>query len=261
MEIAGARYVKRASGLFIALVLPIWCAAASVAGQKDVPYQPGETLTYQLKWEFIPVGTAVLQVLPTETMDGAPVNHFLVNVATNDVMDAVYKVRDRIDAYANGGMTQSVLFKKKQREGKTKRDVTVTFDWQNLTARYSNAGKTRDPIAIRVGTFDPVSLFYAFRLHDLKENTVMEAPITDGKSLVIGKARIHGKEWVEIGLGRYETLLVEPDIKDAGGVFENSQDAKLRVWLTDDIHRIPVKVACRAPVGHFIAELVSVGKH
>ncbi len=51
---------------------------------------------------------------------------------------------------------------------------------------------------------------------------------------------------------------MEPDIKDAGGVFENSQDAKLRVWLTADVHRIPVKVACRASVGHFTAELVSI---
>jgi len=253
--------VKRVSCLFIALVLPIFCAAASLTGQKNVPYQPGEILTYQLKWEFIPVGTAVLQVLPTETIDGTPVNHFSVNVATNEVMDAVYKVRDRIDAYTNSSMTQSVLFKKKQREGKTKRDVTVTFDWKNLTAQYSNAGKARAPISIQAGTFDPVSLFYAFRLQELKENSVMEAPITDGKSLIIGKARIYGKEWIEIGLGRYQALLVEPDIKDAGGVFENSQNAKLRVWLTADIHRIPLKVACRAPVGHFIAELVSVKKH
>lgn len=250
--------MKRLSCLVIALFLSVFVAASTLAGHKNAPYQPGEILTFQLKWEFVPVGTAVLQVLPMEIINDAPVNHFSVNVATNEVIDAVYKVRDRIDAYANSGMTQSVLFKKKQREGRTKRDVTVTFDWNRLTAQYSNAGKARPPIAIRAGTFDPVSLFYAFRLQDLKENSVLEAPVTDGKSLVIGKARIHGKEWVEIGLGKFETWLVEPDIKDAGGVFENSQDAKLRVWLTADTHRIPVKVACRAPVGYFTAELVSI---
>lgn len=250
--------MKRLSCLAIALLLSVFVAASALADHQNVPYQPGEVLTYQLNWEFVPVGTAVLQVLPVEIINDLPVNHFLVNVATNEVIDTVYKVRDRIDAYANSGMTQSVLFKKKQREGRTKRDVTVTFDWDRLTAQYSNAGKMRPPIAIRAGTFDPVSLFYAFRLQDLQANSVMEAPVTDGKSLVIGKARIYGKEWVEIGLGRYETWLVEPDIKDAGGVFENSQDAQLRVWLTADAYRIPVKVACRASVGHFTAELVSI---
>lgn len=250
--------MKRLSCLIIALLLPVSAAAATPAGRQNAAYQPGEVLTYQVKWEFVPVATAVLQVLPTKTIDGLPVNHFSVDVATNQAIDAVYKVRDRIDAYADGGMTQSVLFKKKQREGKTKRNVTVSFDRQNLTAQYSNAGRSRPPIVIRPGTFDPVSLFYAFRLQDLQENSVLEAPVTDGKSLVIGKARIHGREWVEIGLGRFETLLVEPDIKDAGGVFENSQDAELQVWLTADSRRIPVKVACRAPVGRFIAELVSI---
>jgi len=146
----------------------------------------------------------------------------------------------------------------KQHEGSCKRDITVTFDWEEMTAQYDNAGKKREPVTIFPGTFDLVSLFYAFRLQDLKEHTELQAPVTDGRKLVIGRAQVFSKQKVRVAGRDFETLLVEPDLKDAGGVFEHSEDAKLRVWLTPDASHIPVKVTCRAPVGHFIAELDSV---
>jgi len=241
------------------LMIPAICIPSSVEQHNpNPPFQPGEKLTFQLSWEFIPVGTAVLEVLPMAILNGQPVHHFAVTVTTNAAIDKIYKVRDRIEAYADANLTRSILYTKKQQEGKHKRDVKVTFDWQNMTAQYNNFGKKRDPIPIQPGTFDPVSLFYAFRSHDLQENSQLKANVTDGKSLILGTAQIFAKENLEVGIGSYETLLVEPDIKDAGGVFEHARDARLRVWISTDNRHIPVKVTCRAPVGHFIGELVSL---
>lgn len=245
--------------LWAVLMISALCTSATVGQQNPNPsFQAGEKLTYQLSWEFMPVGTAVLEVLPMKILNGKPVHHFAVTVKTNAAIDKIYKVRDRIDAYADFNLTRSVLYTKKQQEGKHKRDVKVTFDWQNMTAQYTNFGKKRDPVSIQPGTFDPVSLFYAFRLQDLRENTVLKAPVTDGKSLIWGTAQIFAKENLEVGIGSYETLVIEPDIKDAGGVFEHAEDAKLRVWISTDKRHIPIRVACRAPVGHFIGELVSL---
>lgn len=252
--------VKRCIALLWVLIFfPVICHGAELTNlQADPPFQPGERLTFDLSWEFIPVGTAVLEVLPVTTLGGEKVHHFLATVTTNAVIDKIYKVRDLIEGYANADLSHSVRYRMKQREGSCRRDIAVVFDWEKMTVQYSNAGKRRDPVAILPGTFDLVSLFYAFRLQDLKEQTELQAPVTDGRKLVIGKARILSKENVAVGDRNYETYLVEPDIKDAGGVFEHSENAKLRVWITADEKRIPVKVTCRAPVGRFIGELVSI---
>jgi len=83
---------------------------------------------------------------------------------TYPVIDLFYKVRDRIDAYTDAAMTHSILYKKRK-EGKSKRNVVVNFDWAKPEAQYSNFGKKSNPIPIQPGSFDPLSVFYAFRLH------------------------------------------------------------------------------------------------
>ena len=258
--ILGEGIVRRLFSLFwIFIFLPLTCHASVLAQVKaNRAFQPGERLTYRLSWEFIPVGTAVLEVLPKTVLDRVDVCHFLVTVKSNAVIDKIYKVRDRIEGFADADMSHSVLYKMKQHEGSCRRDITVTFDWENMRAQYSNSGKKRTPVSISPGTFDLVSLFYAFRLQELKENTELQAFVTDGKKLVIGRAQVFSEEKVRVAEHDYMTLLVEPDLKDAGGVFEHSENAKLRVWLTTDGRNIPVKVTCRAPVGHFIAELDSI---
>jgi len=50
---------------------------------------------------------------------------------------------------------------------------------------------------------------------------------------------------------------VEPDLQHIGGVFEKSKDAKLKIWVTADKRRIPVKVKSKVRVGSFVAELIS----
>lgn len=251
--------MKWACALLAVLMIPgLYSVSAVERPHRDAPFRPGEKLTYQLNWEFIPVGIAVLEVLPGKILAGKPVHHFALTVRSNAAIDRIYKVRDRIESLADAALTRSLLYTKKQREGKHRRDVEVTFDWLHMTAQYANFGKKREPISIPPGTFDPVSLFYAFRLHDLKENMQLTAPVTNGKSLILGSAQIHAKETLKVATGCYETLVVEPDIKDAGGVFEHSEDARLKVWITNDARHIPVRITCRAPVGHFIAELVSL---
>jgi hypothetical protein len=105
------------------------------ADEKDFPFYPGEKLTFLLKWTIIPAGESVLEVLPMETIDGVKAYHFLLTAKSNAFIDTFYKVRDRIDAYTNTEMTHSVLYKKKQREGNSHRDVIVKFDWQNNKAQ------------------------------------------------------------------------------------------------------------------------------
>jgi hypothetical protein len=88
--------------------------------------------------------------------------------------------------------------------------------------------------------------------------TQIERPVSDGKKMVIGRARVIGKEKIEVPAGTFDTLVIEPDLRDVGGVFEKSPDAQIRLWLTDDAHRIPVRVESKVVVGYFVGELTSI---
>lgn len=222
------------------------------------PFRPGEKLTYELFWEFIPAGSAVLEILPFKTIDNTKAYHFSVTVRSNEFVDKFYKVRDHVESYTDTNVTQSILYKKKQQEGRHKRDVTVTFDWDNLQTQFSNSGRKNKPVTIVPGTYDPLSVFYGFRLRKLSENTTLETPVTDGKKFTMGRARVLTRQKVKVRSGEYDTFLVEPDLKDIGGVFNKSKDAKLHIWVTSDARRIPVKISSSVVVGHFVAELVSV---
>ncbi len=227
------------------------------AFNKNFPFHPGEKLTFQLKWTIIPAGEATLEILPKETINGIQSYHFVMTAKSNSFIDHFYKVRDRIDAYTDIEMTRTILYKKKQREGKTKRDVVVYFNWKKNKAQYTTLNSTRDPIDILPGSFDPLSAFYYVRLFNLKENDKIERPVTDGKKCVIGQAIVIKRETLKLSSGTYDTFLIEPDLKHVGGVFEKSKNAKIQVWVTADNRRIPVKIRSKVVVGSFVGELVS----
>ncbi len=232
-------------------------AESSDAVEHNFPFQPGEKLTFQVKWSFIPAGEAVLEVLLVETVNGIKSFHFVMTAKSNSVVDVFYKVRDRIDAYTDIGMNHTVQYKKKQREGKTIRDVIINFDWKKREAKYYNSEKEKKTISILPGTFDPLAVFYAFRLHDLKRNMELQIPVTDGKKCVIGRARVIKRERIKIPIGIYDTYLVEPALKHIGGVFKESKDARLQIWVTADTRRIPLRVKSKIIFGSVMAELIS----
>jgi hypothetical protein len=85
----------------------------------------------------------------------------------------------------------------------------------------------------------------------------IQVPVTDGKKCVTGVAKVIRREVIESQGRDYETFLVEPDIKDLGGVFEKSKDAGIKIWVTADHRKIPVRFESKVAVGSFIAILVS----
>ena len=232
-------------------------SSVTVAKEERVPFSPGEKLTFQVRWAFIPAAEAVLEVYPIETLNGRKVYHFAATARTYPIVDLIYKVRARIDAYTDEKLTHSILYKE-TKEGKREKRVVVQFNWEEGEAQRSNFGEKRAPIPVKPGTFDPLSVYYALRLHHLEEHMEIEKPLTDGKKWVLGRARVVKREKVTVLSGTYDTYLVEPRLEHVGGVFEKSKDSKVQIWVTADARRIPVKIKSKVAVGSFVAELLSV---
>jgi hypothetical protein len=247
---------------FVFCLCPMARVHAGDSAAAPMAFNPGERLTFALKWTIIPAGEATLEVLPLEHMAGRNTYHFVLTARSNAFVDAFYMVRDRIDAWADTNLHQSLLYRKKQHEGSSRRDITVSFDWDERTAQYINRGNNRrevgKPIPITADTFDPLSIFYWSRSIDLATQKRIQRPVTDGKSHLMGIADIIRKETITVPAGTFETFLIEPDLSHVGGVFEKSPDANIQLWVTTDHRHLPVKLASKVVVGRFTGELVNM---
>ena len=247
--------------LFYCFIIVSVIFSSVAAAEMRHPFQPGEKMHFVLKYGVIPAGEATLEVHDLEEINGVPAYHFVMTARSNSFIDIFFKVRDRIDSYTDTEMQHSLYYKKDQKEGKTRRNIRVDFDWQENKSTYVNFNKEPKVISQLPRTFDPLSIFYYSRLLDFEKVKEFEHPVTDGKKNMMGILRILGKETISVPAGTFETLVLEPDLQNVEGVFSKKQRAKIKLWVTNDERRLLVQMKSKAIVGSFVAELVAVEGH
>ena len=216
---------------------------------------------YVLKYGAISAGAATLEVHDMEEIQGVEAYHFVMTARSNSFIDIFFKVRDRIDSYADAGMNHSLYYKKDQKEGRTRRNIRVDFDWEKNESTYVNFDTEPKVISLLPGSFDPLAVFYYSRLLEIEALKEFEHPVTDGEKNLMGILRVIGRETIKVPAGSFETLVLEPDLQDVEGVFSKKQKAKIKLWVTNDARRLLVQMKSKAMVGSFVAELVSVEGH
>lgn len=229
----------------------------ALAEAQESRFNVGEKITFQINWASIPAGEVIIEALPLEKINGEECRHILLTVTSNSFVDMFYKIRDRIESFTDLDLTHSILYTESHK-GKRPKDTSIEFDWEKQQAQYSRKGdkEKRAPISVLPGTFDPLSAFLAFRLSDLNETKEIIVPATDGKKVVSGKIRVIRRETIKVNGVKYDTFLLEPELRGIGGVF-SSKDSAAQIWVTADNRRIPVRIKSQLPFGSFVAELSS----
>jgi hypothetical protein len=233
-------------------------SAGDKAPDRKIPFVQGEKLTYEGKWGVIPAGTVTLEVLPKQIINGIEAYHFAMITKTNEAVDLLYKIRERQDSYVDNDMTHSVFYKKKT-ESKHPRDENINFDWDKQEATYTNFGQTRPPIHLLPGSFDPLALFYVLRTQNLKENSVIYIPLTDGNLNMEVRAIVGKKEVIEIKGKMYDAIEITPNMETLdkfNKVVNKGDHPQLKVWLTADEKKIPIKIRTSVGIISFDFELV-----
>lgn len=240
----------------ILLILFVLSATPAHAFKRVIPFAPGEKMTYDIYWTVVRAGTATLEIQPMTDVDGQPAWSFLALARTTPFVDKFYKVRDRIEGYADREVKRSLLYRKFQREGKYKKDAEVRFNWdENKSYRYISGDLRHELDQPRRGVFDPLSSLFYFRKYIPYKTMVFGAPVTDGKISIRGMAEVLDRETVSVKAGEFECYKIRLDTKHLSGVFKKSSDASITVWLSADDRRIPVKVQSSVIVGSFSLEL------
>lgn len=215
----------------------------------------GEHLAFELRWGIIPAAKATLEV---ERLDQ---DRVLLRAAARTLpyLDLVYPVRDLVESTVRAAGPRAERYYKNAREGRGEARVEeVLFDLEQGSAQLLNGGEERAPIEVPATVQDPLSSFYAYRTLDLEGDAAAHLEVSDGKKLIEGVVRVVGRETIEVPAGRFDTVIIEPELEGIGGVFKKSPGARIRIWLTDDAWRRPVKLQSEVAVGNFTAVLTAI---
>ncbi len=247
--------MKRPLAIALLLLLAFGLAAPARPARAELPFGPGEKLSYDIYWTFVHAGSATLEVLPPAQAEGRPALHNRALAQSTPFVDKFYRVRDTMQSWVDPQVTRALLYQKDQEEGDYVRHYLIRFNQQGTMAYRYSKGALKNAVLIPPGTFDPLSMLFLFRTKALAVGFEFAAPVTDGEKSVLGKARVLRRETITTPAGEFDTFLVEPEVKDIGGVFRKSPNATLQVWITADARRIPVRVKSKVIVGHFSLEL------
>ena len=214
-------------------------------------------MTYEGSWGPIPAGDVTLEVLSKETIDGIEAYHFAMITKTNAAVDLLYKIRERQDSFVDSNMAHSILYKKRA-ESKHPREIIVNFDWDKYEAMHTNFGEKSPPIGILPGSFDPLALLFILRLQDLKENSVIEIPVTDGHINYWVKATVGKRDIIELQGKMYHAFEITPDMDRLENIVGKSENPQLKVWYTADERKIPLRIISKLGIVSFVFDLVSI---
>jgi hypothetical protein len=240
------------------MLLAVGAAAAPpprAAGQSPdtVPvttrFPVGETLVFEGRFGFIPVGQAAMQVVSVDTIRATPTLHvaFLLQGGT-----LFYRLNDRWDSWIGLHDFASRRYKADQDEGGTKRynEYEIFPD----SGFYRQAGvdtlmpTSKDPL-------DDTAFFYFVRTVPLEVGKRYEFNRyfrPDRNPVVL---EVLGRDTIDVPAGRFPTWVIRPTIKGKGVLAEASEP---RMWLSDDDRRIMVQLKTKFSFGVMTFRLKSI---
>jgi Protein of unknown function (DUF3108) len=225
---------------------------ADRAAPSKITFPVGERLNYDVSWsDFIVAGELTIETKDRRSFDGVDGLHVSAQAQSVGVVSAlVYKVNDLYESFLNAATLQPFRAEKHSRRGKKREQSSMTIDQQRRTARLSD-GRT---IEIPQNTYDLAGLLYAIRAMDLTPGKSQNFNLLEDEKLYAISVEPEGQEKVTTRAGSFDAIRVST--KMATG--RDSNVYNLRLYITNDVRRLPVMITAEPKWGQVRVELTSV---
>jgi hypothetical protein len=179
------------------------------------PFTVGERFHYIIAWQGIPVGEATATIESLINFNNYEVYKIVVKAQTNDFLSKLFKIDDTFISYMDRNRLISRHYEAIIREGKYKKDLVVDYDFENLTATYTNLqdGSVKQ-CQIEKDVQDPVSAAYYFRTIPMDEGKEIELVVNHSEKNFKIYGDVEGKtEFDAQNIGTFEAFLIKPYLK------------------------------------------------
>ncbi len=223
----------------------------------------GESLTYSISWAFITAGEATISTGKTIEADGQAALEIKTTAQSYSVLDKMFKVRDINISWLAPDGSKSLGYWQSVREGSYARDEWIVFDYPHkrfITYKKNRKGELSnfETELKKDKVFDMLTALYFVRMQPLPVKGEVYFDIVNGGKEYPLKVIVHGKEKVKVKAGTFNCILVEPVIS-GDGIFV-SKGKSLKVWLTDDEYKMPVKMSVEVFIGSVKGELTKYSR-
>lgn len=229
----------------------------------DVAYGPKEALKYRLHYGFISAGEARIEVDPTLYMINNKVCYKTAVIGiTTGTFDLAMHVRDQWTSYIDTATKIPQRSLRDIEEGNYRLKEMVMFDYVNKKAnviRESGKELERSTASYTISSNlqDIVSGAYYLRTLDYSKMAVgtninLQAFFED--KLFDFTVRYAGKERVKTSHGYINAIKIQPVMPD-NELFDGGNS--IRMWLSDDGNKIPVKIEADLFIGKVEVDLKS----
>jgi hypothetical protein len=221
----------------------------------------GEELTFKVRYLFFNAAEAKMTVSNTiYQIQNRPTYKIDVTGRTLNIFKIFY-VKDNWGTYMDTAKMIPYMSYRHIEEGDYRKHEQINFDHQKKNAVMNIFDRDNRRITettshvIPSGVQDIVSGFYYLRTMDLsnmkKGQNVNVRGFFDKKLYNI-KLTYEGKERIKTKVGTFDTFIFSPTMP-GNKLF--SGDNPVKVWITDDKNRIPVKITANLVVGSLNMEI------
>ncbi len=262
----GIRIYRIIGGLTVVIFAFLLTAFASDTSRyvlrKNNSFSTGERLNYRVHVGFISAGEATMSIdEELEEINNRPC--FKINVfgQTSGFFDFFYTVRDNWGTYLDTASLVPHKFYEDKRENKYRKHEVVEFDHYKDSAIVSRIDKDR-PIEYFKTPRQPqdlISGYYYIRTLDytkIPEGQIITLDAFYDKKTYDFKIKFLGREVVKTKLGHINALVFAP-IMPKNDLFEEGNET-IKVWLSDDTNKIPIKIWAKMFVGGVEIDLTEV---
>lgn len=223
-------------------------AAPPPALSADSPFTIGEQLNYQV---FIgtnnsALGLATFQVRGRQRYFDRDGVFLSVSAQTTGAAARLFVANDKVESYVDPKALLPYRTVMNLVEGQRRLNQVLTFNQESGTAT-SDKG-TR--IEIPVGTHDYVSFFYALRTFNLtppKRSAISVLVENEPKTLFVDALK---RETIQLGDRKVPAIALTITTDDP-----QPDKYQLRMWVSDDRRRLPLRFTCTTKLGPLRADL------
>ena len=206
----------------------------------------GEKLVYSAGFRLFDAGEAVF-TSQSKILNDESVLLITSTIKTNSFLSRFYKVHDVVKIWSNKEDFTLIKIEKDVNEGSYHLDYSahVTEDLKLVSAKKM--------IQLESKVYDPISAIFMLRKQPLTEGdsykfTTVENGIIQKVNVMVG-----GIEKVSVPAGKFNTRQIIPISDDGVPLFKH--DGKMKVWYSNDVRHLPVKMEQKTNVGTLILKL------
>jgi len=224
-----------------------------LATADELPFKVGEKLVYEANWLFMKPAMAISEISETITDEGGKLYHFHLHTTTNNLVAKIWKMDDNFDSYWDTKLKAPRLLKIKIRESTYKKDKEVRLDHEKGIAIVKQNSDEPKEFKILKGSQDFFTAGHYARTLPLKTGETYQYPVFEDNDNYMMRVKVYSRKRIRLFGGKIDTIYTDVKVRFEGAF---SSRGSLKVWYTDDKHKVPVQMRLNSVFGSILLRLV-----